>query len=246
MILRQHRRNRPQLTFTSDFHELVQGDLVPGPCVLRYDPLRLLPSRTPLSDHRIAAHLRLHPGASYWEHALVVPKGAPLADLADPTGQGFMLETEFVLPVGCTEIEAWFSCPHGDHAEWDSAFGRNYWLRFPLHDLDIEAAKITHAHESNASVSPASAAVDRLDLALTSVTEVDRLDVRFRFPSMPSVPRRTAALRLLGSGATSKRWASPESGLPIPHGAAVVFDLVYAVGEHEYTDDNQGRWYLAD
>ena len=28
---------KPKLIFTSDFHELVNGDLIPGPCLLRYD-----------------------------------------------------------------------------------------------------------------------------------------------------------------------------------------------------------------
>ena len=41
-LLRANQGSRPQITFTSDFHELVTGDLVPGPCALRYDPLRLV------------------------------------------------------------------------------------------------------------------------------------------------------------------------------------------------------------
>jgi hypothetical protein len=36
------------------------------------------------------------------------------------------------------------------------------------------------------------------------------------------------------------------AALAVPKDAAVVFDLVYRVGGREFTDDNQGRWYLAD
>ena len=54
---------KPKLIFTSDFHELVNGDLIPGPCLLRYDPHRVVPSDEiaglPDTQRPIKAHLRL-------------------------------------------------------------------------------------------------------------------------------------------------------------------------------------------
>src|SRR5690242_10772901 len=112
-MLRHYVGRKPQLTFTSDFHELVQGDLRPGPCVLRYDPLRLITVADNCNErHEIRACVRFHPSGGTWEGSLTVPPNAHLKDLADPAAQGFMLETTFPLPTDCEAVEAWFSCEH--------------------------------------------------------------------------------------------------------------------------------------
>jgi hypothetical protein len=253
MIFRARQGTRPQVTFTADFHELVQGDLVPGPCVLRYDPLRLVRSRAEAAEHRIEAHVRLHPMGTEWHKTLRVPAGAPLAALDDPAGQGYMLETEFTIPDGCDEIEAWFSCRRPDgHVDWDSEFGHNYWMRFPLHDLRIDGATVRSSDRM--------AAFDTLDVAVTSVAKVDSIRVRYRPTSTPPVgpgsgpggaptaiaTRHSAPLQCIAFEGTQKRWAPASGGIHLPHGATIAFDLVYIVGAHEHTDDNQGSWYVAD
>lgn len=71
----------PQLTFTSDFHELVQGDLVPGPCVIRYDPLRIVDrDHTQVADQHVSAFVRLHPSGVEWHGVLHLPAGLPLLE----------------------------------------------------------------------------------------------------------------------------------------------------------------------
>jgi len=236
-MLRHFVGRRPQLTFTSDFHELVQGDLIPGPCVLRYDPLRLISADNCNERHEIHVWLRFHPTGGSWEGSMIVPPNAQLADLSDPAGQGFMLEATFPLPQGCEEIEAWFCCEHDGRTDWDSDHGKNFWLRFPLHDLQITAAKVRP--------SAAGAGQSTLDLQVESQAAVDSIEVRWRLPSQPDEGRRRNALTLTGQRAGRKQWGNAVP-LVVPENAAVVFDLVYCVGGRQFTDDNQGRWYLAD
>ena len=225
---------RPQLTFTSDFHELVQGDLIPGPCVLRYDPLRLLAADNCNERHEIRASLRFHPRGGSWEGGLVVPPNARLKDLADPAAQGFMLEASFPLPDGCGEVEAWFACEHDGRTDWDSKQGANFRLRFPLHDLKITQAKVS-----------ASQGASSFEVNVDSAAVVESLDVRWRLPAQPDEGRHINSLAVASQEGGRKQWRNTAT-LAVPKDAAVVFDLVYRVGGRDYTDDNQGRWYLAD
>lgn len=240
MKARQSEGRRPQITFTSDFHELVQGDLVPGPCVLRYDPLRLIPAEeADDSRHEIKAHVRFHPSGSTWEGTLVVPATAPLAELANPSGQGFMLETTFTLPEGTDELETWFSCTHDDgQTHWDSNDGKNQWLRFTLHDLKSVHAEVKEPDEQNAAQS-------KLEFDIETIPQVTAITARWYLPSFQDRPRVETPLVASAAG-PGKHWVAPPEGIPIPTGAAVTFDLVYFVGDRKFTDDNQGRWYLAD
>jgi hypothetical protein len=241
MQLRQNTGARPQITFTSDFHELVQGDLVPGPCVLRYDPLRLVTLGDAAHEtHHIRAYVRFHPVGSEWQGSLELPSGLPLADLADPTGQGFMLSTTFEIPKGCDELEVWFSCTHDDgETHWDSDFGKNHWLRFGLADLALKTAKVKPAKKKNI-------AQDALEFEFATKPKVEAVNVRWRVTSNPAIPRQITALVPTASTPDGKTWSSPAGGIPIPKGATVAFDVVYRVGDRAFTDDNQGRWYIAD
>jgi hypothetical protein len=237
---RKYKGCLPQITFTSDFHELVEGDLVPGPCVLRYDPLRLVPAQTPTRDLQIVAFVRFHPAGGDWKGVLTVPARTPLGLLADPTGQGFMLESTFTIPSGCDELEVWFSHTRADgQTVWDSEYGQNYWLRFPLHDIEIKKAKVQVAKGKTASQ-------DSLSVEITSLACVERVDLRWRFANLPSHSRSEISLPAVQSTGPQKLWATPKGGIPVPKQATVVFDLVYYVHGHKFTDDNQGHWYIAD
>src|SRR5271157_5220692 len=92
---------KPILTFTSDFHELVNGDLIPGPCLLRYDPHRIVPrdevAGLPSTQRPVTTHIRFHPSGQLWEKDMRFPRASRLIVDEDPTGQGTMLETTFPL-----------------------------------------------------------------------------------------------------------------------------------------------------
>lgn len=241
MIHRQSQDRDPQIVFTSDFHELVQGDLKPGPCAIRYDPLRLIP-RAEINDenHHIKANIRFHPLGGLAELEMVVPANAPVEQLADAAGQGFMLEATFNLPAGCNTLEAWFSCTHEDGSvHWDSRMGKNYWLRFALEDLDIKQARVVAAKKK-------ATAQDALKIEITSDPAVDRLVVRRRLTHPSGYPRVETSLTGTVTEGTRKTWSTPPEGIAVPKGATVVFDVVYFIAGHKYTDDNQGRWYVAE
>jgi hypothetical protein len=239
MQLRHNTGARPQITFTSDFHELVQGDLVPGPCLLRYDPLRLIELGDAADQtHLIRACVRFHPGGVEWQGVMALPPGLPVADLADPTGDGLMLTTSFEIPDGCDELEIWFSCTHADgHTHWDSDFGKNHWLRFGLADLALKTAKI---------VEDTTAAQDSFQLEIPTKPGVESLQVRWRVTSNPGFVRQVTPLIATATTSTGKTWTAPEGGVPVPKGATIAFDILYTVGGRVFTDDNQGRWYIAD
>jgi hypothetical protein len=238
---RQNQGLRPQITFTADFHELVQGDLVPGPCLLRYDPLRLIPAdEAGEHDHEIRAYLRFHPSGQTWEGTLLLQDGAPVADLAHARGQNFVLKSTFEIPAGTDEIEAWFSCTHEDgYTHWDSNEGKNHWLRFSLHDIKEQQAVVRPPDKRN----PAQSA---LELDVLTIPQVHTLTLRWRLPAFPERPRFETPLVATGETKKGKRWGSPEEGIFVPVGAVVAYDLVYYVGDRKFTDDNQGRWYLSE
>ena len=241
MQLRQNKGSRPQITFTSDFHELVQGDLVPGPCVLRYDPLRLVTLGDAATEHHnIRTYVRFHPVGVEWQGTMDLPEGLPLADLADATGQGFMLTTSFEIPEGCDELEVWFSCTHDDgQTHWDSDHGKNHWLRFGLADLSLKSAKVKPAKKKTA-------AQDALEFEFTTKADIESVNVRWRLTNRPHAPRVVTPLVCAAATTTGKTWSAPEGGIPVPKGAVIAFDVVYRVDGRDFTDDNQGRWYIAD
>ncbi|MEN9841740.1 MAG: hypothetical protein RL376_1540, partial [Verrucomicrobiota bacterium] len=218
MQLRQNRGARPQITFTSDFDELVQGDLVPGPCVLRYDPLRLVTLGDAATErHHIRAYVRFHPGGVIWEGLMELPSGLPLADLADPTGRGFMLSTSFTIPADCDELEVWFSCTHDDgQTHWDSDHGKNHWLRFGLADLKLTRAEVKPAKKKTD-------ATDTLEFEFTAKSKVDSVEVRWRQTNAPHSPRIVTPLVSSAATATAKgnTWTSPLGGIPVPKGAVI-------------------------
>lgn len=241
MQLRYNAGSRPQITFTSDFHELVHGDLFPGPCVLRYDPLRLVDiGAAARNHHNICAHVRFHPSGIEWQGSMALPPGIPLADQADISGQGFMLSTQFDIPEGCDELEVWFSCSHeGGETHWDSGYGKNFWLRFGLADIKHVAAEVK-------SDKAGTAAQDILEFEFTAKPCVECVSVRWWLANSPKAPRVTNRLTSEPTAGGYNTWATPTGGIPVPRGAVVAFDVVYRVKGRSFTDDNQGRWYVAD
>jgi hypothetical protein len=239
--LTMHRRGtgyKPKLTFTSDFHQLVFGDLIPGPCLLRYDPLRIVPGEEigylPKTQRPVTAHIRFHPSGEISEVEMRFRPAAWLTVDEDPTGSGTMLQTHFDLPQGCHELECWFSYfDDQGQAKWDSAMGANYWLRFPTFDLDITAASV---------VAQPGTPFDLFQLDVESVPEIDSINVRWRYTNAINDARYKwplAATLLAGR----KRWTLGK-GAEVATNTTLAFDLVYTSSGHQYTDDNQGTWYV--
>jgi len=239
MLKRRGKGQQPQITFTSDFHELVRGDLLAGPCVVRYDPLRIVPreelASLPATQRPITAHVRMHPGGELWEGAMRFRPASRLIVDEDPTGQGTMLEIEFPLREGRDEIECWFSYSDASGKSlWDSASGRNYWERFPAHDLNLRSAEI---------ISQNNQPLDRFKLEIESVPQVESMTVRWRYTTAISNDRQSRPLTSAMDG-EKKLWTLPVESANVASDTPLAFDLVYMVGDRKTTDDNQGTWYI--
>ncbi len=151
-----------------------------------------------------------------------------------------MLETSFNLPEGCDELEAWFSCTHADgYTHWDSDSGKNHWLRFSLHDVVIETAVVK-------SPTTKDSAKDAFTCAFATTAKVDAVEVRWRATNIPTLPRVRTPLHASSTPKGLKRWTPAEGTIAVPKGATIAYDVVYRIGDRDFTDDNQGRWYIAE
>ncbi len=226
----------PQITFTSDFHELLQGDLRPGATLtLRYDPIRLsLPAKYTFGDPawRISAHVRSRPDEPVVDVSLT-GRITPTPDL-DPMGQGSTLDGQATIPEGAQFVELWFSAEREGQTWWDSDHGVNFWFRFPYSDLDIERAAVSldRGHGNGTFL-----------LTVTSVLEVS--GVFIRYSDLTTVARVKVDRELASQGVVTGRkvWRFEEA---IPGSGLVRFKLYYWIEGRRYKDDNSGGYYVAD
>lgn len=239
MLKRRGKGQDPQCVFTSDFHQLVRGDLLYGRCVIRYDPHRIVPHdeipTLPATQQPILAAVRFHPAGTVWQGELRFPAGSGIVPDEDPTGQGTMLEIECGIPEGCDELECWFSYVDSTgQTRWDSAGGSNFWLRFPTHDLEIMKAEISGAPGG---------ALDTFHLEVESLPAVASIAVRWRYANAINDARHQQALVEAEEGA-KKRWTLPAASAGVAWDTPLAFDLVYSVNGHFYTEDNGGGWFV--
>jgi hypothetical protein len=153
----------------------------------------------------------------------------------DPTGQGTMLEIECPLRQDTDELECWFSyVNNGGETQWDSEMGANFWVRFPAHDLTIRTGEIVARPEEP---------FDRFRLEIESVPVVETMVVRWRYANALNELRHKQPLKA-SQLAEGKLWTLPDGGTNVASNVPLVLDVVYTVRGHEYTDDNQGTWYV--
>jgi hypothetical protein len=235
-MLRRFQGRPAQLSFTSDFHELLEGDLQPGSSLtLRYDPDRLSPPPSyTFGDPRwpVVAFLR------FFEHGpmtslSLVGSVTHLPD-RDPTGQGSMLTGVAALPAHAQFVEVWFQGGTND-IHWDSDYGSNFWFRFPYQDLSTIVATVSIADDQNA----------RFQLSVSSIAAVHAMHVRF-YDAANSVPvKQEEALRsgLLVSSTAEHAWRFECAVTPTAH---IRFKLYYWIGDKRFKDDNSGQYYIAE
>jgi hypothetical protein len=238
MLKRRGKGQWPQIIFTSDFHELVRGDLLEGNCVLRYDPYRIVPpgeiAGLPQSQRSITCHLHFHPEGQTWEGEMRFAPATYLVAQYEPTGQGTMLEIDFHLPPGSDEIECWFSyVDETGKTLWDSNLGSNFWLRFPTHDLQITVAEL---------VAGPTGALDLFELEIESVPAVETITVQWRYANeiTGTSQQRPLTETLLGD---RKRWSLP-GGAPVAWNTPLAFVLLYTVAGQTFFDDNDGTKFV--
>ncbi len=228
--------NQPaQITFTSDYHELVEGDLRPGrPVTLRYDPDRLKPpAEYTFGDdsHPIHAQAKYRMG----DEITSVPLRGPriLHPDRDPTGQGSMLTGRLEVPDDADHLELWVHGEMPDGARWDSDDGRNFWFRFPYLDLPSVSARVEKASDASAVFT----------LEVTARPYVGGVRVRSRDMASRDPVTQEQDLAESGAAREDRLWRLQA---PAAAGAVIRFKLYYRVAERWYKDDNSSRYYLAE
>ena len=235
--------NRPaRLTFTSDFHELLRGDLRPGcDLLLRYDPKRIVPEGEPYvfgdPNAPIVAHASFHEGEPPVSKPVVSESGVIEDPIVDVTGQGSMLTASFNIPENADEVILWFSYASlqgGMH--YDSDGGRNFRFSFPSRELRVVAADVVtnqQTHESAFSV----------DVACSA--EVQRVLVRVRAVKNDDFKKELELTGTETTGDDPQGWPHWKLGpTPVPFLAVIEFKVYYWMRNVRYKDDNSGRYYL--
>lgn len=234
----------PQVVFTLDFHQLVYGALRPGArCRILYDPLRIVdgdPYRFGDPSHPIVAHVQTLPEGAVTSVPLESPIGAPEDPDVDVTGRGSMLAGTFEVPEDCDELAFWFTyTAYDQQLRWDSAYGANYHIRFPMHDIIVREAVVTSDPQTPYS---------GFGVEASAVAKIDSMAVRYRVVNDPA--RRddeiTVAMQRGGADADDpSRVLWSVFGVAVPYRASVAFDLLYTVAGRRFKDDNSGRLFLA-
>src|SRR5512147_3256369 len=115
MIAKAYVGKPAQITFTADFHELLEGDLRPGePVTLRYDPRRIVPAGDPYifgsPQHPINAFAQFRDEGPVSQEVLTSPAGIVAEPKYDISGsRGSMLAATITVPDDAQRVIIWFS-----------------------------------------------------------------------------------------------------------------------------------------
>ena len=242
MINRAQAGQPAVITFTSDFHELVTGDLRPErPVTFRYDPRRIIPRDEPcrLGDLKrpIMAHVQFGQRQPATSQTLTSPVGMIEHPVHDPTGQRFALMARFDIPADAEEVIVWFSYQAlSGEMYYDSDYGANYHFSFVSNHLEVAAATV---------VSDPQTASSRFAVTVATDDKIDAVAVRYLAVSDPTFGKDESSLQPTGQRDAQGRRLWAVTDLPAPPQATVRFKIYYWLGGQCYKDDNAGHYYLA-
>lgn len=241
MIEKSYVGKPAQITFTSDFHELLTGDLRPGwPVTLRYDPRRIVPADDPyvFGDPKrpINAHILFREGGPVSIQALTSQVGLLTQPNYDISGQGSMLTATFPVPGDAQRVVIWFSfLASSGNMLSDNDKGANFCFRFPSFDVHILEATVV----SDPATSKSSFA-----LSIAVMDAVEDVAVRFRIVG-EAEDKQEVKLHKTDQKDQEGRAIWSVSEVTVPFRSTVQFKVFYWIGGTRYKDDNGGRYYLA-
>lgn len=242
MLTRQLTSSRPQLVFTRDYHEFARGRVEPGAtCTINYDPARIVPPESGYifghPDEAIVAHLQFQAGGPILDLPLESWSGISSHTASHRHGQGAMLRATFTVPDDASWITVWFTYhPAQGETRYDSDYGRNHQIRFH-HELRLVEASVRGA---------ALAALHSFHCLVEADPQIERITAVYRCPNVRGSehqPHEQDLRRLAGGKGGTARWEL--DGAPVPHGAVVVFELLYDADGGRHIDNNQGHYFLA-
>jgi hypothetical protein len=240
MLTRLEAQYRSQITFTSDFHELVNGNLKPGqPLRLSYDPQRIIPAGEPYTfgdpQRPVTAHVRF---GSVSQIVLVVLSSPGMVAVPDrdATGQGSMLKAHLEVPANAEMISIWFSFTLLDGtAVYDSDFGTNFNFRFPEHDLEDLDTNVVFDREKKISL---------FYVHVSTTAAVDRVSVRLGRAGKQA-GKDELPLQELAPSSDSHRKTWAINDVIVPTGVVIAFKVFYWIRGIRFKDDNTGHYYLS-
>ena len=242
MIPRTYVGQPARITFTSDFHELLTGDLRPGrPLHVSYDPRRLAESGESIAAgdpyRPIALHARFRAGGPEISVPLESPAGHIHTPLDETTTRAATLCAGIAVPEDAAFVSLWFTGTAADGGgRVDDDHGRTFLMRFPSLDIGTVTATVTGGRKGGTFA-----------VTVPARSDVGRVTVRYRVVNAPGHPKGefdlTRATGVDPDGEGRLPWSG---GAPVPSGSSVVrFKIHYWVGEARFKEDNASAYFLA-
>lgn len=230
----------PRITFTHDFHELLNGDLRAGTQLkIRYDPLRIVPKGEPYlfgdPNKPIIAHAAFRKEGVPFSKPLISQGGVLEHPVIDVTGGGSMLTTTFDVPEDAEAVILWFtyaSPESGTH--FDSENGKNFWFPFVAEHIRVVTGDVVTDRQARRS---------EFTLMTAAIPAVERVTVRVHpTDGAPIIP--DPELGKTGETADDG-WPLWSVRAAVPFEAIIRYKVFYWLKGIQYKDDNSGRYYLA-
>jgi hypothetical protein len=240
MVRRRAAGRAARITFTRDFHALPTGDLRRGgPLQVGYDPLRIVPVDAPVRCGEPERPILLHARYRADGEVVTLPLRSPGGIVARPIGaadrRACLVAGTLAIPDDAVFVGLWFTYVHRDGSlRRDDGGGQTYRFRFPCQDLAVERTALIRLPGSGD---------DAFAVEVTSVPEVERLQLRYRLLEAGGRTAGDVDLVAIDDPSGRKRWNSPPQ--TVPNGAVIRFKLFYWIDGVRYKDDDGGNYYLA-
>lgn len=241
MARRLFRDDRPTITFTRDFRQLVHGNLEPGKSVMIvYDAERLPNERSVDNGQKGWAIRALYKFTEQGEvHAtdLWSETGEILTKVGYEPGEGTMMICSIDLPADADHLTLWFLNTGKSGAQfWDSNFGRNYIFRFVANDFHVTSVRV---------VRDTTKPISWFELQIVARPEIYDLIALYRIMNDPAQANTEQHLALTPSSSLNSEGLRPWSGRStVPEKAVVQFIITYNAFGNAHSDTNSGKGYL--
>lgn len=226
----------PRLTFTSDFHELLTGDLVPGQTLhVQYDPRRLrIGERIP----PVTLHARFRDDGPVTDVPLHSPPGQVEALPDEATTRAAVMRALVDVPEDADFVSLWFTGVAVDGSiRTDDDGGRTFRLGFPSRDIGEVTATVLPAESREGS------GVFTVDVA--ALRGMNRISVRYHVVNDPVQAKGEFDLAP-GSTPDAEGHAVWTGRAPVPSAKSVVrFKIHYWIDGERFKEDNASAYFLA-
>jgi len=230
------------ITFTMDFHQVVQGDLQPGKkFLIDYDAERLPNERSTYQGKpawSITAYVKFSETGQPHPYVLKSLTGPVRPKITNESGSGTIMKASVPVPVNASEVILWFvNTGRSGAVYYDSDHDRNYWFRFVQNDIRVLSDEVVSDPETPYS---------GFGVQVSAAPALTGVSVHYRVLNMPKNPMEaTVPLQMTGpsAGGNLNLWSIAK--VVVPYRSVISFDILYSTEGRTFIDDNHGRGYLA-